>query len=196
MTYFTLDDVKSLAREDGYPVDSKPYSYADDQLLKQYLFFKYQISEDFRKIKSCILTKSKSILDPDVAYVLPRPPRVNSYTPIICKIRAGLMLGKSEEVEFSSSVPLYTFDGTKYTKAPSKVLLNYKKRYCTVALHVVPEDADGIWLKTKSEHLDEMLVLSNILPLKPVAKPGNADTKLDSDNSIIGSLVLGQAILQ
>ena len=50
MTYFTLDDVKSLAREDGYPVDSKPYSYADDQLLKQYLFFKYQISEDFRKI--------------------------------------------------------------------------------------------------------------------------------------------------
>ena len=194
MTYFTLDDVKTLAREDGWSVDDKPYSYADDSILKAYLLFKYQITEDYEKIKLAVLSHSKSALDPDIKFTIKKPPRVDSYLPIICQVRPGLMLGKKETCTFESSIPLYTFDGTSYTAAPAEFEIEYQFG-CQVAISCVPEDGAAINLHVVSEHLDEELNISDILPLKPTSSSEGGGTKPSEDNSIIGACKLGSAIM-
>lgn len=191
MTYFTLDDVKSLARKDGWSVDDQPYSYADDTTLKAYILFKYQIDEDFEKIKMACLTGAKSALDPDVSFILRAFPRVNSYLPIICKIRPGLMLGKTESCTFESSIPLYL--GASSVPVQSSFDITYKYG-CYVAISCVPVDASAISIKIKSDHLNEELNLSEILPLRP-NHPGGGGTTPEEDNSIIGLCKLGSAIM-
>lgn len=196
MTYFTLDDVKNLAREDGWSVDDKPYSYADDSILKAYILFKYQITEDYEKIKLAVLSHSKSALDPDIKFIVKKPPRVSSYLPIICQVTPGLMLGKTETCTFESSVPLYTFDGISYTAAPAEFEIKYQFS-CQVAISCIPEDGAAINIHVVSDHLDEELNLSDILPIKDSYTPGEGgDTKPEEkDNSIIGICKLGSAIM-
>ena len=196
MTYFTLDDVKNLAREDGWSVDDKPYSYADDNILKAYILFKYQISEDYEKIKTAVLAHSKSALDPDVKFIIKKPPRVNSYLPIVCLVRPGLMLGKTETCKFESSIPLYTFDGLKYTEAPAEFEITYQFG-CKVAISCVPENGAAIYLHVTSDHLDEELNLSDILPMKlPTDGSGSGGGSDPSESSsVIGLCKLGSAIM-
>lgn len=193
MTYFTLDDVKSLARADGWSVDDKPYSYADDTTLKAYILFKYQIDEDYEKIKMACLTGSKSALDPDVSFILRAFPRVNSYLPIICKIRPGLMLGKTESCTFESSLPLYL--GPSDKPVPASFDITYQHDYY-VAISCVPEDASAISITIKSDHLNEDLNISKILPLKDSSsEESGGNTPSEEDNSIIGLCKLGSAIM-
>lgn len=192
MTYFTLDDVKNLAREDGWSVDDKPYSYADDSILKAYLLFKYQITEDYEKIKLAVLSHSKSALDPDVKFIIKSLPRVGSYLPIICKVRPGLMLDKTEMCTFDSSIPLYTFDGIKYTQAPATFEINYQHS-CRVPISCVPENGAAINIHITSEHLDEDLTISEIFPIKNPGEDGSSDPA--EAESIIGLCKLGSAVM-
>lgn len=196
MTYFTLDDVKNLAREDGWSVDDKPYSYADDTILKSYILFRYQISEDYERIKTAVLAHSKSALDPDIKFIVKKPPRIDSYLPIICLVRPGLMLGKTETCTFESSVPLYTFDGEKYTQAPATFDITYQFG-CRVAISCVPENGAAINIHVTSEHLDEELNISDILPIKINQGTGGGGSGSQTEpSSVIGLCQLGSAIMQ
>lgn len=193
MSYFTLDDLKSLARNDGWAVDDQPYSYADDTVLKAYILFKYQIQEDFEKIKMACLTGSKSALDPDIKFILRAFPRVGSYLPIICKIHPGLMLGKTEACTFASSIPLYL--GTTSTPVPESFDITYSHD-CYVAVSCFIEDDSTVTIKVTSDHLNEELNIANILPYREHSGSSGGNTpEPGEENSVIGICKLGTAIM-
>lgn len=193
MSYFTLDDVKQLAHADGWNVDDKPYAYADDTVLKAYLLFNYQISEDFERIKMACLIGSKSALDPDISFEIPQAPRVGSYLQVNCKVKPGLMLGKAETCKISSSIPLYTYvDGT-YTELPSEYEFTYGFGQ-GFSFSCMIEDENAVELSIKSEHLNEVLNITKFLPLRP-NKPAKPNIPSVDDNSVIGICKIGSAVM-
>lgn len=193
MSYFTLDDVKQLAYKDGWNVDNKPYSYADDTVLKAYLLFKYQISEDFERIKMACLTGSKSALDPDISFSIPQMPRIGSYLQVNCKVKPGLMLDKTETCNVSSSVPLYTYADGTYTELPSEYEFTYGFNQ-GFSFSCMIEDGRAIELSIQSEHLSEVMNITKFLPFKPNT-PNKPNIPPVDDNSVIGICKVGSAIM-
>lgn len=198
MKYFSLDDLKQFAFEAGYVSNNEPYSEKDDTALKAYLTFVCQIKQDFNKIKFACLTGNKSALDPNVSFEFAKAPRIGSYMQVICKVRPGLMLGKTETISISSSKSLYTFDGEKYTALPSDVELNYGFD-CQLAISCMVEDNSAISLSLSSEHLNEKMNVAEFKPYKPVytghsGGNSNEPTPPVDKNSVIGLCQLGTAI--
>lgn len=190
MAYFTLDDVAMLAKKDGWPVEST-YSYKDDATLKAFLLFKYQLN-DYEKIKTAALLKSKTALDPDIKFCVKKQPRVGSFLPIICKVHPGLMLGKTEPCTFTSSTTLYILNNNKvYTEVPAGFELTYNFN-CEISIFCIPENESAISIKIVSDHLNEYLNISSILPLQL----DGINPDKPSANSILGACKLGEAILQ
>lgn len=131
MTYYTLNDLKSMAKAKGYNFDSLPWRKCDWPIADQYLQYEKQINTTYRRLLLDISSNSPSRLD-TIATFKYEDTDVGSYQYVTVRIQAGLRLGQTETITFDGNVQVENDQGN-YSPGGS-MAITYDKPFIEISV--------------------------------------------------------------
>lgn len=126
MTYYTLNDLKKMAKAKGYNFDSLPWRKCDWPIADQFLQYEKGINTTLKHLLRDISSNSPSQLD-TLARFEYDDTATGEYQYVKVIIQSGLRLGQTETLTFSGSVEIENQQGN-YSPA-STMSMTYDKPF-------------------------------------------------------------------
>lgn len=137
MIQYSFDDLKVLAREAGYNLDTEKFRVQDWPYIQAYGYFKKHIKSCYCMTLRDIIASAYSPFDPHAKFkMLERNKAENGYSFVEITLHAGINYGEKETITVDAAVPVQLIvddkivEGTSfeydYSTQDKKIYLRYQ----------------------------------------------------------------------